>query len=70
MVIMTQMQRNYTLEDVKRYRDENSCGLYEAKAHFERERLLETIHIAHTNKDFDLLCDVVRELIVKGTRFA
>lgn len=57
------MQRNYTNKDVKRYRDENSCSLYEAKAVMERNHLLATVHVAHKNKDFDLLCDVVRELI-------
>ena len=31
------MQRNYTAEDVKRYRDENSCSLFEAKSHFEKK---------------------------------
>ena len=57
------MQRNYTGVDVVRYRDENSCSLQDAKAHLEKQFFLEAIHIAHENKDFDLLCDVVRELV-------
>jgi hypothetical protein len=59
------MQRNYTAEDVKRYRDENSCSVFEAKGYFERKWFLDTIDTAHKNKDFDLLCDVVRELICR-----
>ena len=63
------MRRNYTAEDVKSYREEHSCSLFAAKDYFERQHFLECVHIAHENKDFDLLCDVVRELITK-TRFA
>ncbi len=59
------MQRNYTADDVKRYRDENSCSVFAAKAHFERQHFLESVHIAHANKDFDLLCDIVRELVMR-----
>jgi hypothetical protein len=59
------MQRNYTADDVKRYRDKNSCSVFAAKAHFERNHFLEAVHIAHENKDFDLLCDVVRELVMR-----
>jgi hypothetical protein len=62
------MQRNYTVMDVKRYREEHSCGLHEAIAHFERSNCLESVDIARMNKDFDLLCDVVREL-VNNARF-
>ncbi len=60
------MQRNYTAEDVRRYMDEHECGAIEAKRVLERNHLLESIHIAHTNRDFDLLCDVVRELVHYG----
>jgi hypothetical protein len=60
------MQRNYTDADVMRYRDENSCSVFAAKAHFERNHFLESVHIAHENKDFDLLCDIVRELIERA----
>jgi hypothetical protein len=63
------MQRNYTAEDVKRYREENSCSVFAAKAHFERNHFLELVHIADENKDFDLLCHVVRELVIR-TNFA
>jgi hypothetical protein len=49
------LQRDYTYEDAKRYRDEQQCSL------------LEAVHIAHENKDFDLLCDVVRELIQRAS---
>ena len=63
------MQRNYTAEDVKRYRGVLPCSVFAAKDHFERQHFLECVHIAHENKDFDLLCDVVRELVTK-MRFA
>jgi len=63
------MQRNYTNEDVRRYMDEHECGAIEASKVLEREHFLEAVHIAHANKDFDLLCDVVRELVIKCTRF-
>ena len=59
------MQRNYTIEDVKRYREETECSARAAAGHFEKRYLLECVHIAHRNKDFDLLCDVVRELVSK-----
>jgi hypothetical protein len=60
------MLRNYTAEDVRRYRDEHSCGVFTAKDHFERQHFLELVDIAHLNKDFDLLCDIVRELVMKA----
>jgi hypothetical protein len=60
------MQRNYTAEDVKRYREENSCSVFAAKDHFEREFFLECVHIAQTNNDLNLLCRVVRELVMKA----
>jgi hypothetical protein len=60
------MQRNYTADDVKRYRDEKSCSIFAAKAHFERQHLLDLVDIAHLNSDFDLLCDVVRQLVMKA----
>ena len=63
------MQRNYTAEDVKRYREEHSCSVFAAMDHFERQHFLECVHIAHRNRDFDLLCEVVRELVTK-MRFA
>jgi hypothetical protein len=53
----------YTSEDVRRYMDEHECGAVEAKHVLERNYLLKSIHIAHENKDFDLLCNVVRQLI-------
>jgi len=60
------MQPNYTADDVKRYRDENSCSIFKAKAHFERQQMLELVNIAHLNSDFDLLCDIVRRLVMKA----
>ncbi len=63
------MERNYTVEDVRRYQNENHCSVFHAKHHFERQHFLECVQAAHENKDFDLLCDVVRELVTK-TRFA
>jgi hypothetical protein len=57
------MQRNYTPEDVKAYRDKHSCSVFEAKAHFEQKHFLELVERAQLNRDFDLLCDVVRELV-------
>ena len=59
------MERNYTIEDVKRYREEKECSAMEAAAHFNKQHLLECVRIAHENKDFDLLCEVVRELVTK-----
>ena len=59
------MQRNYTADDVMRYRDENSCSIFSAKAHFERRFIMEQLAIAQLKNDFDLLCDVVKELIKK-----
>lgn len=55
--------RNYTAQDVMRYRDENSCSVFAAKAHFERGHFLEAIRIAQEDKNFDLLCDIVKELV-------
>ncbi len=57
------MLPKYTNEDVRRYMDEHACGAIEAKRVLERNCLLESVHIAHQNKDFNLLCDVVRQLI-------
>jgi hypothetical protein len=63
------MQRNYTTQDVLRYRDENSCSVFAAKAHFEKQNIMELLVIAQERNDFDLLCDIVEELI-KRTNFA
>lgn len=63
------MLRNYTVQDLRDYREQNSCGLAEARAALERRDLLVSVHIAYENRDFDLLCDVVRELVTK-VRFA
>lgn len=57
------MQPKYTNEDVRRYMDEHECGGIEAKRVLERDYLLGCVHVARENKDFDLLCDVVRQLI-------
>lgn len=62
------MQRNYTAQDLRDYREQNSCGLAESRHHFEQQHFLQCVHIAHMNRDFDLLCDIVRELVTK-TRF-
>ena len=59
------MKRNYTASDVMRYRDENSCSIFSAKAHFERRFIMEKIAIAQLTNDFDLLCDIVKELVMK-----
>lgn len=58
--------RYYTAEDVHRYRDENSCSINAAKDHFERQHFIECVRIAKNDKDFDLLCDVVYELVMKA----
>jgi hypothetical protein len=57
------MLPKYTNEDVRRYMNDHGCGAIEAKRVLERNYLLESVHVAHENKDFDLLCDVVRQLI-------
>jgi hypothetical protein len=59
------MQRNYTADDVMRYRDENSCSVFSAKAYFERKNAVEQLAIAQRTNDFDLLCDIVKQLIKK-----
>ena len=41
------MQRNYTAEDVKRYRDEHSCSVFEAKGHFEKKGILKLVKTAN-----------------------
>ena len=64
------MQRNYTNEDVRRYMDEHECGAIEATKIFERDHLLKAISDAELLQDFNLLCDVVRELVIKVSRFA
>ena len=63
------MQRNYKAEDVKRYRDENSCSLFEAKAHFEKKFFLDMIAEVRLTGDQRLLIDIVEELIMR-TNFA
>ena len=57
------MQRNYTAEDVKRYRDENSCSVFEAKGHFEKKFFLDMISEVRLTGDMKLLVDVVEELV-------
>jgi len=63
-----QMQRNYTADDVKRYRDENSCSVFAAKAHFEKKFLLDMVNEVRLTGDQKLLIDIVEEL-VKRSRF-
>ncbi len=62
------MQRNYTAADVKSYRDENSCSIFEAKAHFEKKFFLDMISEVRLTGDMKLLIDIVCEL-VERTRF-
>jgi hypothetical protein len=62
------MQRNYTADDVKRYRDENSCSVFAAKAHFEKKFFLDMISEVRLTGDQKLLIDIVEELI-KRNRF-
>lgn len=57
------MQRNYTAEDVKRYRDEHSCSVFEAKGHFEKKFFLDMISEVRLTGDMKLLIDVVEELV-------
>ena len=57
------MQRNYTAEDVKRYRDEHSCSVFEAKGHFEKKFFLDMISEVRLTGDGKLLVDVVEELV-------
>jgi hypothetical protein len=57
------MQRNYTAEDVKRYRDEHSCSVFEAKGHFEKKFFMDMISEVRLTSDMKLLIDVVEELV-------
>jgi hypothetical protein len=57
------MQRNYTTEDMRHHMDEHGVGFFEATNHFERRHFLQLLDIAGADKDIDLLCDVVRELV-------
>lgn len=57
------MQRNYTAEDVKRYRDEHSCSVFEAKGHFEKKFFMDMISEVRLTGDMKLLIDVVEELV-------
>lgn len=57
------MQRNYTAEDVKRYRDEHSCSVFEAKGHFEKKFFMDMIDEVRLTGDMKLLIDVVEELV-------
>lgn len=57
------MQRNYTADDVKSHRDENSRSLFEAKGHFEKKFFLDMIAEARLYADMNLLLDVVEELV-------
>ena len=57
------MQRDYTIEDVKRYREEHSCSVFEAKARYERLYFLSEVQAARSDRDFSRLCDAVENLI-------
>jgi hypothetical protein len=57
------MQRNYTADDVKRYRDEYSCSVFAAKAHFEKKFFLDMVNEARLTGDQKLLIDIVEELV-------
>lgn len=57
------MQRNYTADDVRRYRDENSCSVFAAKAHFEKKFFLDMIMEVRLTGDQKLLIDIVEELV-------
>ena len=62
------MQRNYTADDVKRYRDENNCSIFSAKAHFEKKYYLDMIAEVRLTGDQRLLIDIIEGLI-KRTDF-
>ena len=57
------MQRNYTAEDVKRYREEHTCSVFEAKGHFEKKFFMDMISEVRLTGDMKLLIDVVEELV-------
>jgi len=57
--------RNYTAEEVMRYRDEKECSIFEAKGHFEKRFFLDMIAEARTNGDLNILIDIVEELVKK-----
>lgn len=55
--------RNYTAEDVMRYRDEKECSIFEAKSHFEKRFFLDMIAEVRLTGDQKLLIDIVEELV-------
>lgn len=59
-------KRSYTMDDVKRYREETECSAREAFIHFEKLHFIGCVDTARLDEDFDLLCDVVRELVLKA----
>lgn len=61
------MQRNYTADDVKRYRDENSCSVFEAKAYFEKKFFLDMIMEVRISGDQKLLIDIVEDLVKRAS---
>ena len=57
------MIRNYTAEDVMKYRTEKECSIFEAKSHFEKRYFLDMIAEVRLTGDMKLLIDVVEELV-------
>ena len=57
------MQRNYTAADVKGYRDEHSCSLFEAKAHFEKRFFLDRVENLRHNYDPLEVVNILEELV-------
>ncbi len=55
--------RNYTAEDVMRYRTEKECSIFEAKSYFEKKFFLDMIMEIRRTGDQNLLIDVVEELV-------
>lgn len=57
------MQRNYTAQDVKDYRELVGCSIFEAKAHFEKKFMQDMLAEVRLTGDMKLLIDVVDELV-------
>jgi hypothetical protein len=55
--------RNYTAQDVMRYRHEKECSIFEAKGHFEKQFFLDMIAEVRLTGDQKLLIDIVEELV-------
>ncbi len=63
------LERTYTAEDIRKYRDETGAGMMDAKRHFEQkhqERQRAVLHAminqAEINKDFSLIVGALKIL--------